>query len=530
MPSGDGAPTRSKKKSSSRSSATDDILEQKMAAKAKKKKKSSTADDLLDAKMAAKKKSGKSGGGSARANRYEEEKQEEGMSDDEEQQQQRSSKRTSNKKRSPTRNSGVSSGSGTNTESFTRGGGDVRNKPPPSLSNQQQELDPLRQAQLTKEANKKKVNKRYEQLHETGSWGGLNKYEKYGICLLVLGVIGAAIGLGIKFGNPGDGGTVSPTQRPTKFPTSSPSTSPTLAPTDEDYRAETALQMMLDISPKLSLPLEDPTQLIGASTNPLSTPQEIAAEFVIYNDPLDITTRDERFLERYAIIVYYYQNGGCNNDWITSTNWMTFNDPQDNTTDYANHCSNQDNNWYGIVCDLKGRIIEINMSKNYVTGKIPMEFNALKELSTLDLSNNALTGSVPSEALSMKSMYTIQLNNNKLSGTFPFEQVKTEDSILDNLWIQENSELRGTLTEEYCIMNSVTLDCDNFNPQPTYPDDSGDTTFQKNCVVEGLGIGPKEFTCNFDEPVPFEKPDDGLFGNVPAAAPAICGTPAAGQR
>ena len=66
MPSGDGAPTRSKKKSKS-SSATDDLLEQKMAVKAKKKKKSSTADDLLDAKMAAKKSS--KSGGSVRATR-----------------------------------------------------------------------------------------------------------------------------------------------------------------------------------------------------------------------------------------------------------------------------------------------------------------------------------------------------------------------------------------------------------------------------------------------------------------------------
>lgn len=84
-------------------------------------------------------------------------------------------------------------------------------------------------------------------------------------------------------------------------------------------------------------------------------------------------------------------------------------------------------------------------------------------------------------------------------------------------------------------MNSITLDCDNFNPQPVYaPDDSGDTTFQKNCYEE-IGSGPKEYTCNFDEPVPFEKPggEDGsgttldLTGAIPAPVPAaICGVPA----
>ena len=111
---------------------------------------------------------------------------------------------------------------------------------------------------------------------------------------------------------------------------------------------------------------------------------------------------------------------------------------------------------------------------------------------------------------------------------------------IDNLWIQENTGLTGTITEAYCTMNSITLDCDNFNPQPVYaPDDSGDTTFQKNCYEE-VGSGPKEYTCNFDEPVPFEKPgedgEDGsgttldLTGAIPAPAPAaICGVPAVGS-
>ena len=95
----------------------------------------------------------------------------------------------------------------------------------------------------------------------------------------------------------------------------------------------------------------------------------------------------------------------------------------------------------------------------------------------------------------------------------------------DNLWIQENTGLTGTITEAYCLMNSVTLDCNNFQPQPVYPvdNDSGDTTFQVNCQ-ERLGRGPKEYTCNFDDPVPFERPEDAPELN----ANAICGVPAVG--
>ena len=496
----DSSPTRSKKKKSK--SSAEDALEAKMAAKKKKERKSSKADDALEAKIRAKNADAGSGRGPSL---HEEEKVVEGYEDEELGGGRRSTSGSGRKSKSKKSRGSASSGAATGgdeDELFTRGGGDVRNKPKPSLENRQQELDPLRAAQLEKEKNKKKVNPRYQELHETGQWGGLNKWEKYGICALVLGVVAAAIALGIKFGVPGDGGTSKPTQFPTKSPTQSPSTSPTFAPTDTEYRASTALEMMRDASPNLSLPTT-PEELVGSSINPNATPQQIAAEFVIYNDPMELPTRDPRFMERYALAVFYYQNGGCSNDWIKKDNWMTF-ILDENNDGKGDHCS-QANPWYGIVCDLKNRVIEVNLSKNYATGKIPMEFGQLQELSTLDLSNNALTGEIPTEAITQSKLYTIQLNNNVLEGEFPFEEVKASATILDNLWIQENTGLRGTLTEEYCAMNSITLDCDNFQPQPTYPDDSGDTSFEKNCMAEGLGR-PKEFTCNSEAPVPFTKP------------------------
>lgn len=392
---------------------------------------------------------------------------------------------------------------------FTRGGGDVRNRPPPNpLDNSS--VDPLRKAELEKEKNKKNVNQRYQDMHESGQWGALSKWEKYGIGLLTVGAIVTAVVLGIMVSSGGEK-TPEPTGQPTRAPTGSPSTSPTMAPTGEEYRENTGLEMMRAVSPKLSLP-QNPEELVGAKENAVSTPQELAAEFVLYDDPLEIPTRDLRFMERYALSVFYYQNGGCIGDWITTSNWRSDED----------HCDN----WHGIVCDLKKRVIEVNLSKNHVTGMIPIEFSQLLELSTLDLSNNAMVGTVPADALSMYRMYTIQLNNNMLEGEFPFEKVKEGATILDNLWIQENTGLTGAITNSYCIMNSITLDCANFDPLPVYPvnpDDSGHTTFQKNCIEE-FGRVPKEYTCNFDDPVPFLKPNGTEV--VPAPSPLlICGTP-----
>ena len=110
--------------------------------------------------------------------------------------------------------------------------------------------------------------------------------------------------------------------------------------------------------------------------------------------------------------------------------------------------------------------------------------------------------------------------------------------ITDNLWIQENTQLTGTITEAYCTMNSITLDCENFDPKPVYdPADEADgrTTFVSNCLEELIGY-PKEYTCNFDDPDPFTKPppEEVVANNgtdaavVPAPSPAVCGTPAAG--
>mmetsp|Transcript_37835 Transcript_37835/g.61831 ORF Transcript_37835/g.61831 Transcript_37835/m.61831 type:complete len:298 (+) Transcript_37835:488-1381(+) len=296
-----------------------------------------------------------------------------------------------------------------------------------------------------------------------------------------------------------------------------------MAPTDVSRREITGLELIMSAaSPKLTLP-QTPQELEGAKTRTDSKPQELAAEFVLYDDPMELPARDPRFMERYALAVFYYQNGGCIGDWITRSNWLGD----------ADHCGN----WHGIVCDLKKRVIEVNLSKNYVTGKIPIEFAQLLELSTLDLSNNAMVGTVPAEALSMSRMYTIQLNNNLLEGEFPFDEVKRGAVILDNLWIQENTQLTGTITDAYCTMNSITLDCENFGPQPVYDPDNeeGLTTFVTGCLEEQIGY-VKEYTCNFDDPDPFTKPppeevvaDNGTdTAVVPAPSPAVCGTPAAG--
>jgi hypothetical protein len=386
------------------------------------------------------------------------------------------------------------------------GGSDARDRPKPSLSQlrkgrkPKESLDPLREEELQRERNAKKINPRFAELHETGQWGGITKWEKYGICLLMLGVVVAAIVLGVKFGKKPK--TPAPTSAPSRPPTSVPTSPPTLAPTGPNYREEEGLEMMRNASAKLSLPAT-PDELVGSGSDPNSTPQSLAAEYVLYDDPLLLPSRDPRFLERYALAVMHYINGGCSGVWTEDANWMGGSD----------HCDG----WHGVTCDLRGRVVELNLSTNRLAGTIPIELGQLAELGVLDLSNNALTGTIPPEALSMAKLYTIQLNNNLLEGEFPF-QVKESAKILGNLWIQENSKLTGTITDAYCTLNSITLDCDNFGPKPVYGPDGKLTTFQLNCA-EKTGTSPGEYTCNFEEPTMPPAPD--------TSSSALCGIPVA---
>ncbi len=517
-------------------STVEDAIEQKLR---KKKEHEKAYQDKLEAKIRQKQKASASSYNDN--NDDEEEKLEEGMMMDDSEDDYGYSKRSSGggsstgssskKKKSKKSSQTSSSSSKPLTDNngqplYTKGGGDVRNRPPPSLSDiekaRRAAIDPLRAAEEEREKNKKKVNPKFADLHETGQWGGLSKWEKYGICLLTLGAIGVAIWLGIRFGGTSSSGSNNnetlQTGPQTRSPTLSPSMSPTFEPTIASYRLTTGLSMMKKISPTISLP-NIPEALVGAKTNDGSTPQMLAAEFILYDDAQDISVRDPTFLERYALAVFYYANGGCSGDWITSTNWM---DPVNAT----NHCGMADGTgkWHGVFCNLQGRITEVKMSGNYVTWKLPKEFVAFTELSTLEVSDNRMVGELPSEAISMPKLFTLLLNNNDFEGVFPFDVVKQGAPNLDTLWIQENAKLSGSVPMSFCSLGSITLDCDNFQPKPVYvSQDSSETTFVKDCLAEPEGISPREYTCNSEVGVPIEKP-----AGAPIPAPRICGTPAAG--
>ncbi|PNY10605.1 LRR receptor-like kinase resistance protein [Trifolium pratense] len=61
----------------------------------------------------------------------------------------------------------------------------------------------------------------------------------------------------------------------------------------------------------------------------------------------------------------------------------------------------------------------LDLSNNYLNGRIPMSLNRIQNLSFLDISNNDLTGDIPKFWMGMQSLQIIDLSNNSLSGRIP---------------------------------------------------------------------------------------------------------------
>ncbi|CAB9517525.1 LRR receptor-like serine threonine-protein kinase At4g08850-like [Seminavis robusta] len=94
--------------------------------------------------------------------------------------------------------------------------------------------------------------------------------------------------------------------------------------------------------------------------------------------------------------------------WQHSSGWMT----------EANVCQ-----WYGVQCHRSGRVSSIHLQRNHLTGQLPSELRALRELEHLDLSYNHLHQEIPGvlwdTRISWSHLITLDLSKNRLSGTLP---------------------------------------------------------------------------------------------------------------
>ncbi len=96
--------------------------------------------------------------------------------------------------------------------------------------------------------------------------------------------------------------------------------------------------------------------------------------------------------------------------WTNNDNWDFTAVPGEDELD----------SWYGIT-QFSGRVTELSLEKNNLTGIIPIEIGDLQQLSLLYLNGNSLTGPIPSEIGNLQHLEIIQLDRNMLTGSIPPE-------------------------------------------------------------------------------------------------------------
>ena len=76
--------------------------------------------------------------------------------------------------------------------------------------------------------------------------------------------------------------------------------------------------------------------------------------------------------------------------------------------------------WYGVTTDDEGRVIELHLAENLLSGQIPTELGNLSNLTgSVDLWGNQLTGTIPSEIGNLSNLTGMSLGGNELTGAIP---------------------------------------------------------------------------------------------------------------
>ena len=171
-----------------------------------------------------------------------------------------------------------------------------------------------------------------------------------------------------------------------------------------------------------SVAVVDGSGLVTANGNGMATVSAAAGEAV---GTTEVTVADVAVIAATngaALAALYEATGGPN--WTRSDNWLTEAPLED---------------WHGVDTDARGRVIELSLGDNALSGTIPPDLGSLEALTGLDLWGNNLSGTVPHELGSLSSLQELDLSFNELTGAVPGSFVELVR--LHALSIEANAEL-----------------------------------------------------------------------------------------
>ena len=140
--------------------------------------------------------------------------------------------------------------------------------------------------------------------------------------------------------------------------------------------------------------------------------------------------------DRAVLVALYHSTGGA--DWDANTNWLS---------------DRPIGEWHGVTTNSNGRVIQLDLPGNNLTGEIPPETGRLSNLTDLVLSNNQLTGEIPPELGGLSNLTDLSLDSNQLTGEIPPEL--GDLSNLTDLYLS-NNQLTGEIPPELGRLSNLT--------------------------------------------------------------------------
>ena len=133
-------------------------------------------------------------------------------------------------------------------------------------------------------------------------------------------------------------------------------------------------------------------------------------------------------VDQAALVALYEATNGPN--WTSNGNWLTDAPLRE---------------WNGVNVGHDGRVTQLLLSYNNLSGPIPPELGNLASLVQLSLDGNNLSGSIPPELDNLASLEQLYLSDNELSGPIPPELGNLASLV--QLWLDGNN-LSGSIPPE----------------------------------------------------------------------------------
>ncbi len=139
--------------------------------------------------------------------------------------------------------------------------------------------------------------------------------------------------------------------------------------------------------------------------------------------------------DRAALVALYHATDGPN--WIDNTNWLS---------------EKPLRSWYRVHTDDNGRVIQVHVRENGLSGTIPAEIGNMEKLKGLDLEKNRLTGDIPYSMSLLTNLEYVELNGNLLTGGL--ERKFGGLSKLERLILEDN-QFSGEIPVELAQLNNL---------------------------------------------------------------------------